>query len=169
LIQQVGHAVSNLTQWLASHPLWLSQPLSLWTFKRILKRAGFRWKRVRKSLKDQQDALLMAFFKGELEALNQAHQRAELSLWYYDETGLGLNPTGLYAWQGPDQSVHLPAQRGQGFTVAGFLSADNQLQAYSYSGPTSSQAFIGFVEDWLSSYPPKAKTVLVLDNASLQC
>ena len=111
----------------------------------------------------------MAFFKAELEALNQAHQRAELSLWYYDETGLGLNPTGLYAWQGPDQSVHLPAQRGQGFTVAGFLSADNQLQAYRYTGPTSSQGFIGFVEDWLNTYPPKVKTVLVLDNASLQC
>lgn len=165
----MGSAISNLTQWLASHQSLLAQPLSLWTLKRILKRAGFRWKRVRKSLKDQQDGVLMAFFKDELEALKQAHQRAELSLWYYDETGLGLNPTGLYAWQSPHQPVHLPAQRGQGFSVAGFLSADNQLQAYSYSGPTSSQAFIAFVEDWLRHYPPTAKTVVVLDNASFHC
>lgn len=111
----------------------------------------------------------MAFFKDELEALQQAHYRAELSLWYYDETGLGLNPTGLYAWQSPHHPVHLPAQRGQGFTIAGFLSADNQLQTYSYSGPTSSQCFICFVDDWLSHYPPKGKTVLVLDNASFHC
>ena len=165
----MGSAISNLTQWLASHQSLLAQPLSLWTLKRILKQAGFRWKRVRKSLKDQQDGVLMAFFKDELEALKQAHQRAELSLWYYDETGLGLSPTGLYAWQSPHQSVHLPAQGGQGFSVAGFLSADNQLQAYSYTGPTSSQAFIAFVEDWLRHYPPKAKTVVVLDNASFHC
>lgn len=71
LIQQLGHAVSNLTQWLASHESLLPQPLSLWTLKRILKQAGFRWKRVRKSLKAQQDAILMSFLKDELNALNQ--------------------------------------------------------------------------------------------------
>ena len=87
-------------------------------------------------------------------------------MWFYDETELGLNPTGLYAWQGPRQSVSLPAQRGQGFTVAGFLTLKNQLQAYSYSGPTRADDFIAFVDDWLVAYPPQGKTVLVLDNAS---
>lgn len=87
-------------------------------------------------------------------------------MWFYDETGVGLNPTGGYAWQGKDESAHLPAQRGQGFTVAGFLTLESQLHAYSYSGPTSSKAFIEFVEEWISQHPPQRKTVLVLDNAS---
>lgn len=169
LIEQVGPAITNLRHWLATYQQWLTQRISHWTLKRILKQAGFRWKRVRKSLKDQQDGLMMAFFKEELAALQQAHQLGEIRLWFYDETGLGLNPGEVYAWQHPAQPVHLPARRGAGFTVAGFLSADNELQAYSYNGPTSSQAFIGFVEDWLKSSPPAGKTVLILDNASFHC
>lgn len=50
--------------------------------------------------------------------------------------------------------------------MAGFLTLDNQLHAYSYSGPTSSQAFIQFVDEWIGQHPPQRKTVLVLDNAS---
>lgn len=63
----------------------------------------------------------------------------------------------------------LPTQRGQGFSVAGFLSADNRLQAFSYAGPTTSQAFIQFVDEWIREHPPTGKTVLVLDNASFHC
>ncbi|MBD2700510.1 transposase, partial [Spirosoma sp. BT702] len=62
--------------------------------------------------------------------------------------------------------VSLPAQRGQGFTVAGFLTLENRLQAYSYSGPTTAQAFIHFVDDWIRQCPPQGKPVLVLDNVS---
>lgn len=167
MIQQLSPAVVNLRQWLANQR-WLPN-ISVYTLKRILKAAHFRWRRVRKSMKDQQDAVLMAFFKQELDQLNQAHEQGELTLWFYDETGLGLNPTGLYAWQQADSSVCLPAQRGQGFTVAGFLGAANTLQAFSYAGPTTSQAFIGFVEEWINEHPPTGRTVLVLDNASFHC
>ena len=163
LIDQLPPALVNLRQWLAERTEQFS--ISPYTLKRVLKQRGFRWKRVRKSLKDQQDAVLMAFFAQEVSLLKEAHRQAELSLWFYDQTGLGLNPTGLYAWQGPGPSVCLPAQRGQGFPIAGFLTLENQLQAYSYSGPTRAEDFIAFVEDWLVSYPPQGKTVLVLDNA----
>ena len=107
----------------------MSHIVSRWTVKRVLKQAGFRWRRVRKSLREQQDPVLMAFFKQELGLLKQAHRQAQIDLWFYDETGLGLNPAGVYAWQGKDYTAHLPAQRGQGFTVAGFLTLENQLQA----------------------------------------
>lgn len=112
-MQQLGPAVVNLRHWLANQP-WLPS-ISPWTLKRLLKQAGFRWKQVRKSLKGQQDAVLMVFFKEELADLLQAHQQGELPLWFYDETGLGLNPTGLQTWQAPDSRVSLPAQRGEGF------------------------------------------------------
>lgn len=156
----------NLKVWLSDQQHLVDQLISRWTVKRLLKQAGFRWRRVRKSLKEQQDQVLMAFFTQELGLLKAAHRQAELDLWFYDETGVGLHPTGVYAWQGKNESAHLPAQRGQGFTVAGFLTLENQLHAYSYSGPTSSIAFIQFVDEWISQYPPQRKTVLVLDNAS---
>ncbi len=43
---------------------------------------------------------------------------------------------------------------------------ENHLHAYSYSGPTSSKAFIQFVDEWIAQHPPQRKTVLVLDNAA---
>ena len=166
LIQQATGGAVNIEEWLATYQQALAQVVSHWTVKRLLKQAGFRWRRVRKSLREQQDPVLMAFFKQELGLLKQAHRQTQLDLWFYEETGLGLNPVGVYAWQNKDHSAHLPAQRGQGFTVAGFLTLENQLQAYSYSGPTSSKAFIQFVDEWIQHYPPQRKTVLVLDNAA---
>lgn len=167
MMQQLGPAVVNLRHWLANQPGLPA--ISRWTLKRLLKKAGFRWKRVRKSLKAQQDAVLMAFFKQELADLLQAHRQGELALWFYDETGLGLNPAGVYAWQAAKSAVCLPAQRGEGFTVAGFLSADQTLHAFSYAGSTTSGAFIRWVDEWLAQHPPVGKTVLVLDNASFHC
>lgn len=167
MMQQLGPTVVNLRHWLANQPGL--PPLSRWTLKRMLKKAGFRWKRVRKSLKDRQDAVLMAFFKQELAHLLEAHRQGQLALWFYDESGLGLNPAGLYAWQAAGSAVCLPAQRGEGFTVAGFLSADQTWQAFSYAGPTTSEAFIRLVDEWIAQHLPTGKTVLVLDNASFPC
>jgi transposase len=154
---------------MAAHQQAIIQIVTLWTVKRVFRQAGWRWRRVRKSLKEQQDPIMMAFFTQEFSLLKTAHRQAQFDLWFYDETGLGLNPTGVYAWQSKDQTAHLPAQRGQGFTVAGFLTLENRLHAYSYSGPTTSRAFIQFVEEWISQYPPQRKTVLVVDNASFHC
>lgn len=70
----------NLRQWLSTQPHTGAQIVSRWTVKRLLKRAGFRWRRVRKSLKEQQDGVLMAFFTQELGLLKAAHRQAELGV-----------------------------------------------------------------------------------------
>lgn len=37
------------------------------------------------------------FFKEEIWHLRQAQLQGLLQLWFYDETGFSLNPTGIYA------------------------------------------------------------------------
>ena len=75
----------------------LDKKISKWTLISILKAESFSWKRARKSLKSQRDQAMFDFFKEEIWHLRQAQLQGLLQLWFYDETGFSLNPTGIYA------------------------------------------------------------------------
>lgn len=150
------------TEWLTS----LGKKVSKWTLISILKASKFSWRRVRKSLKLQRDALMFDFFKQEIKALEKQHQEGEINLWYYDESGISLNPNAVYAWLPKEDAYQLPALRGNVLTIAGFFQADNTLQAYSHNGGMSSEIFITYVEDFLKNNPSTLKTVVIIDNAS---
>jgi transposase len=149
-------------EWLRS----LGKKLSKWTLIRILKAAEFSWRRVRKSLKLQRDAGMFDFFKLEIKALEREHQRGKIKLWYYDESGISLNPNSVYAWLPKENAYELPAIRGNVLTIAGFFQTDNSLQAYSHTGSMTSEIFITYVEDFLKNNPTSFKTVVIIDNAS---
>ena len=106
------------------------------------------------------------FFKEEIKHLRCQELDGKIQLWFYDETGISLNPTSIYAWLPKDSACQLPAQRGNILTIAGFIQVDNTLQAYSCQGSMSSELFIEYVEDFLKHYPPNKKTIVILDNAS---
>jgi len=149
-------------EWLKS----LGKKLSKWTLISILKAAAFSWRRVHKSLKLQRDAEMFDFFKLEIKALEREHQEGKINLWYYDESGLSLNPNVVYAWLPKENAYELPALRGNVLTIAGFFQTDNTLQAYSHNGSMNSEIFIAYVEDFLKNNPPSLKTVVIIDNAS---
>ena len=139
--------------------------------KQVLKSAKFTWRRVRKSLKSQRDEGMFEFFKLELQLLRHEAEQGLIKLWFYDETGFNLNPNGVYAWLPPSAeaaAVYLPAQRGNLLTVAGFLSAENTLEAYSCKGAMDSFTFIAFVDDFVKNHVigKPDKQVIVIDNAS---
>ena len=144
----------------------LGKQFSKWTLIRLLQLHLFTWRRVGKSLESQRDEGMFQFFKQELALLRQQQQANNIQLWYYDESGFSLNPTAMYAWLPAKQTLQLPAQRGNILTVAGFLSNDNTLQAYAHQGSTTSQHFIKYMDDFIKQYPPKLKTIILLDNAS---
>jgi transposase len=144
----------------------LDKQFSKWTLIRLLQLHLFTWRRVAKSLESQRDEVMFQFFKHELALLRQEQKAEKIKLWYYDESGFNLNPTAMYAWLPAKQTLKLPAQRGNILTVAGFLSDDNTLQAYAHQGSTTSQHFIKYVDDFIKQYPPKMKTIILVDNAS---
>ena len=86
--------------------------MSKWTIKRILKQFGFRWRRVRKSLASQRDAIMFAFFKQEVALLQEEHKQGMIRLVYYDESGISQNPNSVYAWLPKNSDAKLPALRG---------------------------------------------------------
>lgn len=158
--------VVNIALWCSEWLKCLEKKVSKWTLISILKTSKFSWRRVRKSLKLQRDDLMFDFFKLEIKALEKEHQEGKINLWYYDESGVSLNPNVVYAWLPKQNANELPALRGNVLTIAGFFQRDNTLQAYSHNGSMTSEIFIAYVEDFLKNIPLRLKTVVIIDNAS---
>ena len=62
-----------------------------------LRRWGWRWKRVRKSVKKERDEGLFRFFEADIKALAALEQAGEIKLSSYDESGFDLNPSPVRA------------------------------------------------------------------------
>ena len=136
------------------------------TVKRILKRAGLRWKRMRNSLKHNRDEVLFHFFHKELEILSQMAQKEEIDLYYFDETGLNLNPHVPYAWQHKKETKPLPAQRGESLTVLGLLSIEKQdFQGLIMKGAANAASTVAMFDHFVEQI--QRKTIVVLDNATI--
>lgn len=142
----------------------LGKNVSNSTIKRILKRFGFTWKRVRKSLKKLQDPILFAFFKQEIKELIALEKAGELDVFAFDESYIGLNPNSVYAWQSKESPYVLPAIRGESLSMAGFLKKDNTFQGYTINGACNTETFIAIMEDFMKTVTKK--TVIIIDNAS---
>lgn len=149
--------------------------LHLSTLRRVLHRAGYSWKRTRRSLKAQRDPLAFAACQQRLAALHQAEQRGEVAVWYADEVRFSRQAPVPYAWQRRGQPpVELPAERGAtgGYSVLGFWQPGDPQgtgrQAFtgwlSHTAFTA-ELFVAAVNEWVADL--RQPTVLVLDNASI--
>ena len=136
------------------------------TIKRLLKRHGYRWRRLRRSLKSQRDEAAFRQAQAELKALQKQEDAGEIDLVYFDEAGFSLVPVVPYAWQAPGQQIELPSSRHhRRLNVLGFLKRANTLVPYVVEGSVSSEMVIACIEAF-SKRLDKA-TVLVLDRASI--
>ena len=139
--------------------------VSEWTFKRALKRAGLRWKRMRRSLKDKRDPDEFAKVAKELADLQQQEDRGEIDLYYFDESGLNLTPCVPYGWLEKGVTVALPSNRSKRINILGFCNRQNNFHSITFEGwVTSSQVVTAFDSFCETLTKP---TVVVLDNASI--
>ncbi len=149
--------------------------LSLSTLRRLLQRAGYSWKRTRRSLKTRRDPVAFAAAQQQLVALGQAEARGELALCYADEVRFSRQAPVPYAWQVRGQPpVSLPAERGAGggYSVLGIWrpgdpQGTGRQPFIGWLSPAAFTAdlFVAALTEWASSLTQP--TVLVLDNASI--
>ncbi len=66
--------------------------LTVSTLKRLCKRAGLSWKRIRKSLKSKRDAISFERSQKQLESLIEQAKGGQIDLFYFDESGFTLEP-----------------------------------------------------------------------------
>lgn len=139
--------------------------------RRLARRLGYRWKRLRRSLKDRRDAVLFSFFHQELALLHRSERAGEVALIYVDECRLSRQAPVPYAWQVRGQpAVGLPAEReAGGYSVLGFWQPGAADPTQAFTGLLSETAwtaelFVKAVDEFVTCGRP---TVLVLDNASI--
>ncbi len=66
--------------------------LSKGTLRRLCKKAGLVWKRVRKSLKSKRDPEEFEAMRNQIEALVEQESKGEIDLYFFDESGFTLVP-----------------------------------------------------------------------------
>lgn len=139
--------------------------LSKQTLKRILKSMAFSWRRVRKGVKGEPDPEEYQQKQEALYDLQQQVSQGTLDLYYFDESGFYLTPYLPYAWQEKDETITLESAHSKRLNVLGFLSKNNELQAYSRVGSVNSDVVVRCINDFCQDLDKK--TVLVMDNAPI--
>lgn len=166
----------QIKAWVKEHPKQLEKTqariLSAWgvsvskkTIKRILKSFSMGWYRVRRGLGGSPMESVYRRKVQELEALKQLEAAGEIELRYVDESGFCLTPYVPYAWQETDQKITIKSQQSKRLNVLGFLTRDNQLQAYTFQESINTDVVIACIDRFSESMTKK--TVLVLDNSPI--
>jgi transposase len=139
--------------------------VSTQTLKRLLKSMAFSWRRVRKGLQGVPDHDEYQQKKQALHDLQEQASQGKLDLYYFDESGFCLSPYLPYAWQEKGQTLTLESARSKRLNVLGFLSKNNELQAYSRLGTVNSDVVVRCIHDFCKDLDKE--TVLVMDNAPI--
>ena len=152
--------------------------ISIWTLKNVIKKAGLRWKRVRKTTKFQADSKEVEQAKEDIEALEALEKEGRVKIVYFDETGFSLTPCVPYAWQpsGRNGTFKIPSSKSNRINVLGFMSKKNDLVPYVFESTVNSAVVIACF-DKFSEQISKNKTaeqskqmsadfVAIIDNAS---
>jgi len=139
--------------------------ISMSTLKCLLKSMALSWRRVRKGLKGEPDPGEYQQKKQALHDLQQQASQGILDLYYFDESGFCFTPYLPYAWQEKGQTILLESGPSKRLNVLGFLSKDNELQAYGHLGSVNSDVVVRCINDFCKDLDKK--TVLIMDNSPI--
>jgi transposase len=136
------------------------------TLKRLFKRTGKVWKRVRASLAGQRDEEEFRQCEQELVEHMEAAANGEIDLFYLDQSGFGRTPYIPYAWQDRGSTIAVPCREGKRINVMGMYSLmKGTLHAEITDKSITSARVVDFLGDF--SKTVTKFTVVVLDNASI--
>ena len=148
---------------------------SMDTFKRLLKKKDYLWKRCRQSVKGKRDEELFQRDKEVLGWLQEKEDEGQVSLVYFDESGFNLKPVVPYGWQPVGKTFHIPCHHSKRLNVLGFMGRDNDLFYHAVEGSVDTKTVIEAFDAFTQHYydqefkHSKKPCFVVLDNASMHC
>jgi len=137
--------------------------VSIDTLKRLCKKAGLIWKRVRKSLRSKRNQAAFDAAHEVIKSLIQQHEKKEIDLWYFDESGFTLVPCTSYAWQPTNETIEIPSSKSKRLNVVGFVSRDSQFDSVVFEDSVTTSVVVACI-DYFSNQI-KRPTTLIIDNA----
>jgi len=136
------------------------------TVRRLLKRKGKVWKRMRASLADRRDEEEFRQCQQELAEHIEAAAAGEIDLHYLDESGFGRTPYIPYGWQDKGACTALPCRDGARINVLGLYSlVEGELRSEMSTGKMTACKVARFLDEFAETV--KKMTVVVIDNASI--
>lgn len=160
---RVNQSPRSLKKVLADLNENLDITLSLSTLKRVCKRAGLRWKRVRKSLKSKQNPELFEQSQQQRQALIEQSQKNEIDLFYFDESGFTLEPCVPYAWKPLGETIKVTSSKSKRLNVLGFMNRESTLTSIVVEGSVTSAVVVASIDHFISTL--QRPTILIIDNA----
>lgn len=132
------------------------------TLRRIAKKAGMRWKRFRKSIKNLRDPVAFKAARVELAKLTG---NPEINIAYLDESTFSLTAVVPYGWQpaGERTEIELSGKRNS-IHVLAIENDSGKVTSYLHQGSINGSTIVEVIDDFASHI--RKPTVLVLDNAS---
>lgn len=138
--------------------------LSKKSLKRVCKRIGMSWKRVRKSLKNKRNDEQFYLKLNEIKHWLIQADKGELDFYYFDESGFTLVPCIPDAWQAKNETIELPSSQSKRLNVLGFMSHQcDSFESYVVEGSVNSETVIACIDAFAATLTKK--TLLVIDNA----
>lgn len=137
------------------------------TLKRLLKKAGKKWKRLRRSTRRKRDEAEFRAAQQDLAEFRAAAQAGDLDVYYFDGAGFSLDPCVPYAWQSVGETLEMPAATSHRLNILAFFSLDHRLHPFVFEkGAITSEIVIACFEDLCPRLT--RPTIVVLDNAPVQ-
>jgi transposase len=135
-----------------------------------LRRARYRWKRVRRSLKRQRNEAEFRRAASELAALREQLRtgECEFEVWYYDEAGFTLTPSLPYAWQPIGERIELESLGNQRKrqNILGFMRWDGtDFYTAAFEGTIDNHLVAGCFRAFAKAKKSKKPKLVILDNA----
>lgn len=133
--------------------------------RRWLKKWGYSWKRMRRSLKNQRDQELFENAQSDLQHHHYQEDKELIDVYYFDEMGINLIPSVPYGWQQKGERIELPSTRSRNQTVLGFMNKKLKFYPYLFEGAANTDVVIECFDRFVEHI--EKETIVVLDNASI--
>jgi transposase len=139
--------------------------LSKSTLKKLCKKAGLSWKRVRKSLRGKRnDDAFYAALDEIKSIINQCNMNGE-DFYYFDESGFSLEPCVPYAWQDIGKQIEIPSSKSNRLNVLGFINHACHFECHVFEGSINTEVVVACFDDFAKKL--SKRTVVLIDNASI--
>lgn len=165
LIEKIKESPRSLKKIVAELKKELNIDISISYLKKLCKKAGYSWKRIRASLKNKRDPEEYARSKELIEKLVRSADKGEIDLFYFDESGFTLEPCVPYAWQPRGDHIEVPSSKSSRLNVLGFMNRSNDTETYIFEGGIDSAVVIQCFDNFAKKI--ENTTVVLVDNSPL--
>lgn len=133
------------------------------TLRRICKRAGLKWKRIKKTLKNEKDDKAYQDAVDNLSELLKKEKQGKIEVFYFDESGFNLQPCIPYAWQENKKYIKVPSSRSKNLNVLGFINHNCQFESFVFENTVDTDVVVACFDKFAQKI--EKPTYVVIDNA----